>query len=67
MRQEVRADRVAAERLITLDDLVDALRWALCYDEVAENLHVDRRTVRASIRSLTPLVESWEDFDDDER
>ncbi len=45
---------MAAERLIELDDLVDALRWAICYEEVAEHLHVDRRTVRARMRGLTP-------------
>lgn len=53
-RQEARADRTAAERLISLDDLVDALRWALGYEEVAEHLHVDCRTVRARLRDLTP-------------
>ena len=53
-RQEERTDRRAAARLITLDDLADALLWCLGVDELAEHLHVDQRTVRARIRSLTP-------------
>ena len=52
-RQERAADRRAAVRLITLDELADALLWCLGYDELAEHLHVDQRTVRARIRNLT--------------
>lgn len=52
-RQERRADDRAAGRLITLDELADALAWCLGPDELAEHLHVDERTVRARIRTLT--------------
>lgn len=52
-RQERRTDDRAARRLITLDELADALVWCLGPDELAEHLHVDERTVRARIRSLT--------------
>lgn len=53
-RQERRTDDRASRRLITLDDLADALLWCLDCDELAEHLHVDARTVRARIQSLTP-------------
>jgi len=52
-RQERRADDRAAQRLITIDELADALAWCLGVDELAEHLHVDERTVRARIRTLT--------------
>ena len=52
-RRETAADRSAAVRLITLDELADALVWSLDYVEVAEHLHVDQRTVRARIRGLS--------------
>lgn len=52
-RQEVRADAAAACRLVRLDELADALVWALDPGEVAEALHVDARTVRARIGALT--------------
>lgn len=53
-RQERRTDARAAGRLISLEALADALTWCLGVDELAEHLHVDARTVRARIRSLTP-------------
>lgn len=52
-RQEARTDERASRRLVTLDELADALCWCLGPDEVAEHLHVDQRTVRARIRGLT--------------
>lgn len=52
-RREKAADHSAAKRLITLDELADALVWSLDYAEVAEHLHVDQRTVRARIKGLT--------------
>lgn len=52
-RQERRTDDRAAQRLITVDELADALAWCLGYDELAEHLHVDQRTVRARVRTLT--------------
>jgi Zn-dependent peptidase ImmA (M78 family) len=58
-RQELRADAAAAERLIDLDALADALAWALDPQEVAEALHVDTRTVRARVRNLTEHEKSY--------
>lgn len=52
-RQEERADDRAAQRLITVDQLADALTWGLGVDTLAQHLHVDERTVRARIRTLT--------------
>lgn len=52
-RREVQTDERAACRLISLDDLTDALVWALCPEEVADALDVDVRTARARIRALT--------------
>lgn len=52
-RQERDADRLAAARLVDLDRLADALRWALCPEEVAHELDVTVDVVRRRIRSLT--------------
>lgn len=52
-RQERQADALAAERLIGLDELADALLWALCPDEVAEQLDVTVDVVRRRILTLT--------------
>ena len=58
-RQERRTDDRAAQRLITVDELADALAWCLGYDELAECLHVDERTVRARIRTLTETEKDY--------
>lgn len=42
LRQERAADRLAALRLIPLDDLMDALAYCLSLEEVADELEVDR-------------------------
>lgn len=52
-RQEAATDREAARRLISLDDLADALRWALGPDEVADVLDVEAAVVRDRVRHLT--------------
>lgn len=53
-RQEVHADRVAAERLITLDDLLDALQvHPYDPDQVAEQLDVTPDALRARLQALT--------------
>lgn len=52
-RQERDADRLAADRLVDLVRLADALRWALCPEEVAHELDVPVDVVRRRIRSLT--------------
>jgi Zn-dependent peptidase ImmA (M78 family) len=52
-RQERDADNLAALRLVDLERLADALRWALCPEEVAHELEVTVDVVRRRIRSLT--------------
>ena len=52
-RQERDADTLAAMRLVTVTDLADALSWALCPEEVAEQLDVTVDVVRRRIRALT--------------
>jgi Zn-dependent peptidase ImmA (M78 family) len=52
-RRELDADETAARRLIRLDQLIDALRWALGPDELAEVLDVTERMARIRIRTLT--------------
>lgn len=54
-RQEAHADRVASERLITTEDLLDALR-AHPYDpeNVAEQLDVTRDVLVARLQAMTP-------------
>lgn len=47
LQEEVAADNRDAQRLITLDELADELPWVLGPEEVAEQLHVDTRTVRS--------------------
>ncbi|MGW6376286.1 hypothetical protein ACWFRB_09505 [Rhodococcus sp. NPDC055112] len=54
-REERCVDRITARRLITLDDLVDALIWnrRRVDDDTAEELWVDLRTLQIRIRELT--------------
>ena len=52
-RQERQADALAADRLVDLDDLADALLWALCPEEVAEQLDVTVAVVRRRVHALT--------------
>lgn len=52
-RREVEADVLAAVRLISLDDLADALRWALCPEEVAHELDVTEDLARIRVEQLT--------------
>lgn len=50
---EAQADRLAAERLMPLDLLADALTWALGPDEVAHELDVTEQMVLVRVRGLT--------------
>jgi hypothetical protein len=59
IRQEVVASGRAARQLLELDDLAEALAWALDYGEVAEALNVTRAVVRARVRSLTPAEKAY--------
>lgn len=58
-RQEAAADDLASRRMIPLDDLADAVVWCLGYDEVADHLHVDERTVRARIKGLSVAEKAY--------
>ena len=46
------ADQWAARFLIPLDALADALRWATCPDEAAEELWVTRHTLDVRLATL---------------
>lgn len=59
IRQEAATDRETARRLITLDALADALRWALGPDEVADELDVEGAVVRNRIRHLTDAEKTY--------
>lgn len=50
---EWKVDRWAARRLITVDALLRAFQWTSDLDEMAEELWVDRHTLRARLRCLT--------------
>src|SRR5206468_3378224 len=58
-RQESATDRETARRLISLDELADALRWALGPEEVADELDVDTAVIRTRIRHLTPAEKQY--------
>lgn len=53
--EESRVDRMTAQRLITTDQLVDALRWhqSQSLHGLAEALWVDVQTVRCRLESMT--------------
>lgn len=52
-REERRVNDEAARRLITFEQLVDAMQWCLDEHEAAEHLWVDVRMVRARLHGLT--------------
>lgn len=54
-RYEREADRLAAERLLPLPALVDALRWALGPDEVAHELDVTEHMVKVRVQGLSAM------------
>lgn len=60
-RQEDEADRLADLRLIPLAALADALRWALCAEEVAHELDVTVDVVRRRVARLTDDEKHWID------
>lgn len=53
-RDERAADEWAARKLIKLHHLVDAMRWAQSFEELAYELWVDHATLRARLDTLTP-------------
>lgn len=54
-REERIVSLIAARRLIPLDRLADALRWARDLTELAEELWVDEPTVRCRLDGLDPI------------
>ncbi len=52
-RQELRASRWAAQRLVSIDDLAGAVRGAAGWDDVAAQLEVDRPTLDTRLAGLT--------------
>jgi Zn-dependent peptidase ImmA (M78 family) len=60
-RQEERARRWAAVRLVTLEDLAAALRLTDDFFELAEILHVDPELLEVRIRWLTEGERRWLD------
>lgn len=52
--EERAVDVLAARRLIPLEQLIDAARWARCTHELAEDLWVDEATLRVRLDHLHP-------------
>ncbi len=69
VREERIVSEIAARRLIPLDRLVDALRWARDLTELADELWVDEPTVRCRLDTLDPVevAELHSALDDDWR
>lgn len=53
-RQELAADKLAARRLVRAAALADAAVWAESFDELADELDVDGRTLWVRARYLHP-------------
>lgn len=60
-REELRVERIAARRLIALEQLVDVLCWTRRTEEVAEELWVDVPMLVALAQSLTDRERDWID------
>jgi len=60
-REEIAVERIAARRLIQLDQLVDVLAWTRRTEEVAEELWVDVSMLVALVQSLTDDERDWID------
>lgn len=54
-REERAVSRIAARRLITVDALIDGMRWTRDRAELADYLWVDVPTLQARLDSLDPL------------
>lgn len=53
--EERAVDRIAARRLITVEQLLDGLRWTRDPDQLAEHLWVDLPALRARMDGLDPI------------
>lgn len=60
-REEESVERIAARRLIELEQLVDVLRWTRSTSEMAAELWVDVPMLCALVRSLTDDERRWID------
>lgn len=59
-RQETRADKISSKRLVTLDDLAEALSvHPLDPDKVAEELDVTKGLLRIRLQHLTCREKTW--------
>lgn len=54
-REELAVDNIAARRLITLDALIDGLRWTRDLEQLAEHLWVDVPTLKTRMAHLDPV------------
>lgn len=66
-REEETVERIAARRLIAIDQLVDVLCWTRHTGEVAEELWVDVPMLTALVASLTDVERAWIDAQLEER
>lgn len=57
--EERAADLLAAKRLMSLDELTSALRWALSFDELADELGVTTHMARVRILALSSDEKAW--------
>jgi hypothetical protein len=55
VREERIVSELSARQLITLDQLIDALKWTQHPDELAEELWTDTPTVRCRLQTLDPI------------
>lgn len=60
-REELAVERIAARRLVALDQLVDVLCWTRRTEEVADELWVDVPMLIALVQSLTDTERRWID------
>ncbi|AVL98926.1 hypothetical protein C6V83_00140 [Gordonia iterans] len=59
-REEATVDEIAARALITLDQLVDALRWCRgATSECADEVWTDRHTLAVRMNTLTPAERNY--------
>jgi len=54
-REEKIVARIAARRLITVDELIEAMRWTRDLHQLADALWVDTDTIKARMDSLDPI------------
>ena len=60
-REELKVERIAARRLVALEQLVNVLCWTRRTEEVADELWVDVPMLVALVQSLTDTERRWID------